>query len=88
MGPFGDIVGLVLMIGGAVLAAVWFFVPFAIFGTKSRLDDLIDELEKTNKELADIKAILTRDPATNAVDTANATGAPLDEDMPSIRASR
>ena len=86
MGPFGDIFSVLFLVGGAVLAAVWFFVPFAIFGTKSKLDDLIDELEKTNKELADIKAVLTR---TNLPTTSSTTASSAsDEDMPSIRASR
>lgn len=79
MGPFSDIFGVLFMLGGIALAAVWFFVPFAIFGTKSKLDDLIDELEKTNKELADIKAVLTRDTVTPASEA---------EDIPSIRATR
>lgn len=74
MEHFGDIFGTLAVLGLAALAAVWFFVPFAIFGTKSRMDDLIEELEQTNKQLAEIKAILERSPA--------------DEDIPSIRATR
>ena len=77
MGPLGDFLGVLAVAGVAALAAVWFFVPFAIFGTKTRLDDLIDTLEETNKQLADIKALLTRDVAE-----------PVESEIPSIRASR
>jgi hypothetical protein len=77
MGPLGDFMGVLAFGGLAALAAIWFFVPFAIFGTKTRLDDLIDTLEETNKQLADIKAILTRDGVE-----------PVESDIPSIRASR
>lgn len=77
MGPLGDFLGVLAIAGVAALAAVWFFVPFAIFGTKTRLDDLIDTLEETNKQLADIKALLTRDVAE-----------PAESEIPSIRASR
>lgn len=75
MEHFGDIISTLALLGLAALAAVWFFVPFAIFGTKSRIDDLIEELEQTNTHLAEIKAILKREPAA-------------DEDIPSIRATR
>ncbi|MDV3237316.1 MAG: hypothetical protein LOY58_00485 [Gammaproteobacteria bacterium] len=74
MEHFGDIFGTLAVLGLAALAAVWFFVPFAIFGTKSRIDDLIEELEQTNKQLAEIKAILKHEQS--------------DEDIPSIRATR
>ena len=77
MGPLGDFMGVLAFAGLAALAAIWFFVPFAIFGTKTRLDDLIDTLEETNKQLADIKEILTRDSVE-----------PVESDIPSIRASR
>lgn len=77
----GDFVGMLAFAAIAVLAAVWFFVPFAIFGTKARLDDLIDAVEEGNKHLADIKAILTRE----SVDKIEPR---QDPDIPSIRASR
>ncbi|MBZ0070766.1 MAG: hypothetical protein WCY26_00510 [Thiohalobacteraceae bacterium] len=70
----GDIFSTLAVLGLAALAAVWFFVPFAIFGTKSRMDDLVDELEQTNRQLAEIKAILKREQS--------------DEDLPSIHATR
>ncbi len=84
MGFMGDFVGVLAFVAIAVLAAVWFFVPFAVFGTKARLDDLIDAVEEGNKHLADIKAILTRNdvpaPATSKKED--------DIEMPSIRVSR
>jgi hypothetical protein len=76
-----DYIGVLGFLAVAALAGIWFFVPFAIFGAKNRLDDLIDELEETNKHLADIKAILTRE----AVEPGEAPG---DIELPSIRASR
>jgi hypothetical protein len=37
-----------------VLAILWFLLPFAIFGTKRRLDELIEEHKKTNTLLLEI----------------------------------
>ena len=34
-----------------VLALLWFFLPFAIFGTKDKLNQLIRETQETNEEL-------------------------------------
>ena len=34
-----------------VLAILWFFLPFAIFGTKAKLDSLIHEMKLMNIEL-------------------------------------
>lgn len=41
------------LIGAAivVMAIVWVFLPFAIFGTKDKLQELIDLLTETNKLL-------------------------------------
>lgn len=77
----GDLVGMLAFAAIAILAVVWFFVPFAIFGTKARLDDLIDAVEESNKHLGDIKAILTRD-------SIDKVAPQQDPDIPSIRASR
>lgn len=38
----------ILVIFLLVLSLVWCFLPFAIFGTKPRLDRVIEEQEKTN----------------------------------------
>lgn len=82
----GDFLGILAFAGIAVLAAVWFFVPFAIFGTKSRLDDLIDAVEEGNRHLADIKAMLARD--SQARDGVENSGQQQDPELPSIRVSR
>ncbi len=41
------------------LAILWFILPFAIFGTKKRLDTLIEEAQKTNSLLAKIERNLS-----------------------------
>lgn len=81
---FGDFIGVLTFVAIAVFAGIWFFVPFAIFGTKERLDDLIDAVDETNKHLADIKAILTRD----AVQSGEPGEPKNDMDLPSIKVSR
>ena len=51
-----------LLIGGAsiyifllfILTIVWVFLPFAIFGTKKRLDQIIEETSKTNRLLEEV----------------------------------
>ena len=50
------VVGLFLI----VLAILWFLLPFAIFGTKPKLDELLAETKKTNTELAEIRDYLSR----------------------------
>ncbi|MBI5460684.1 MAG: hypothetical protein HY941_00675 [Gammaproteobacteria bacterium] len=84
MGFFGDFIGVISFLALAAIAGIWFFVPFAIFGTKDRLDDLIDAVDETNKHLADIKAILTRD----AVQSGDAVEPKSDIEIPSIHVSR
>ena len=81
---FGDFIGILTFVAIAVFAGIWFFVPFAIFGTKERLDDLIDAVDETNKHLADIKAILTR----GAVQPGEPGEPKHDIDLPSIKVSR
>lgn len=85
MGFFGDFIGVITFLGLAAIAGIWFFVPFALFGTKGRLDDLIDAVDETNKHLADIKAILTRGAV---VEPATAAETQRDTDLPSIHVSR
>lgn len=36
------------------LAVLWFFLPFAVFGTKDKLSELIAETKKTNEQLSDL----------------------------------
>ncbi|AFJ03100.1 hypothetical protein Q7C_1960 [Methylophaga frappieri] len=38
-----------------ILGLLWFLLPFAVFGTKDRLRDLIEENRRTNQELAAIR---------------------------------
>ncbi len=38
-----------------VLAVLWFLLPFAIFGTKDKLNELINETKRTNEELKKIR---------------------------------
>ncbi len=66
IGGFG-LVGLVVAVSLVVLAILWFILPFAVFGTKRRLDRLIastDALDETltgiHRELRELRADLTR----------------------------
>ena len=45
------LLGLLLLIIGTILGAVWLFVPLAIFDIKVRLDRLILETKQTNSLL-------------------------------------
>lgn len=60
--PFGDmgvgIVGLILFIVGAVALILWFFLPFAVFGIKDKLDQMIAIGQRGNAHLRDIDARL------------------------------
>jgi hypothetical protein len=47
----GDSMYLLLVV---IVAVLWIFLSFAIFGTKDRLDRLIVETSKTNKLLEEI----------------------------------
>ncbi len=42
-----------------VLGILWFLLPFAVFGTKDRLRDLIEENRRSNQELAAIRKQLS-----------------------------
>jgi uncharacterized membrane protein len=54
---FGGVFGLIVVIFLIVLAILWFCLPFAIFGTKRRLDEQTKLLKEI---LAELK---TRSPA-------------------------
>ena len=41
-----------------VLAILWFFLPFAIFGIQPKIDKLLDESKRTNELLDAIRAAL------------------------------
>jgi hypothetical protein len=38
------------------LVVLWFLLPFAIFGTKDKLSELIAESKKTNEQLSALRA--------------------------------
>ena len=40
-----------------LLLILWFLLPFAIFGTKVKLNDLINETKKTNDQLEKLRAL-------------------------------
>lgn len=52
MGNLGTTTILILFIFGIVLAIVWILLPFAVFGMKPLLKQLLDEQRKTNALLA------------------------------------
>ncbi len=58
MDMFSGVLGLVVILFLFVLAVLWFFLPFAIFGTKDKLAALIVESRKTNVELSRVVAEL------------------------------
>ena len=40
-----------------LLLILWFLLPFAVFGTKVKLNDLINETKKTNDKLEKLRAL-------------------------------
>ena len=59
-----------------VLAILWFILPFAIFGTKSKLDELIREMRRTNTQLEKLRKQF---PAkTHSDSTASIEAAPVE----------
>lgn len=46
------VIGFFVMLFLVVLAILWFLLPFAIFGTKALLQELIDETKKNNELLS------------------------------------
>jgi|GEM_PF-1276259 len=51
---FGATVWLVLFCFLFILAVLWFLLPFAVFGSKSRLDKIIGELQTLNKTMQEV----------------------------------
>ncbi|MCR4297470.1 MAG: hypothetical protein NUV75_01770 [Gallionella sp.] len=41
-----------------VLAVLWFFLPFAIFGMQPKMQKILDEAKQTNHLLVEIKGLL------------------------------
>jgi hypothetical protein len=58
MSLFSGGLGLALFLFLFILAALWFLLPFAVFGIKDKLSALIEESKKSNAELARITAEL------------------------------
>jgi len=46
--------GVVIWLFLMALGVLWFFLPFAVFGTKPKLDKILLELQLLNKTLKDI----------------------------------
>lgn len=62
MGEISDgvvVVVVVVVLFLFVLAILWFLLPFAIFGTKDKLSELIAETKKTNEQLSDLRSEIT-----------------------------
>ena len=63
----GGIIGLIIVLFIIAIAILWFLLPFAVFGIKIRLDNIISELSRANTLLSYLKADLTvSKPATNS----------------------
>ena len=52
----GTTVWLILFAFLFVLAVLWFLLPFAVFGSKRRLDKMIAELQTLNKTMKEVSA--------------------------------
>lgn len=61
-GFWGSGVGLVILAFFFVMAVVWFFLPFAVFGIKAKLDALIAENRATKAAIAELTAELRNRP--------------------------
>lgn len=57
LGPTGTLILVLVLV---IVFILWFFLPFAVFGTKPKIDALRGELERTNRHLSDISAVITR----------------------------
>ena len=49
--PGMGIISFIFVIVALVIGILWSILPFAIFGTKSRLDLIIKQLEKANENI-------------------------------------
>ena len=48
------IIGAIILLFCIVLAILWIILPFAVFGTKAKLDEIISESQKTNTWLEEL----------------------------------
>lgn len=53
-------VWLIFMLFLIVLVILWILMPFAIFGTKDRLNTLIEETRQQNELLTEVRDILKK----------------------------
>ena len=51
MGNMSTGIGLVILLAGLVVTVLWICMPFAIFGTKPLLRELLAEQQRTNRLL-------------------------------------
>lgn len=58
-GIAGLIIFSLLCVIGLALVILWFMLPFAVFGSKKKLDAIIAESQKNNAELSRITAELS-----------------------------
>ena len=58
MSIFSGTLGMFIILFLVFLAILWFLLPFAVFGIKDRLDDLISEIKKTNSEVKNLAATI------------------------------
>lgn len=54
------IIGLIVAVFVLILIVLWILMPFAIFGTKDRLDTLIKEIREQNRLLGEMRDILNK----------------------------
>ena len=71
-GLFAGTFGLILIIFLVVAAVLWFLLPFAIFGIKTRLDTMIENSDRTialieslNQEIRDLRLNNVKDLGSN-----------------------
>lgn len=55
-GMFSGVIGFLFFIFLLFAAILWFLLPFAVFGTKGRLDQLIQTQQQTNRLLEQMQA--------------------------------
>ncbi|MBD3822509.1 MAG: hypothetical protein IE914_09675, partial [Thiotrichales bacterium] len=67
-GMFSGFFGLIFFIFLFVAGILWFLMPFAVFGTKSRLEELIQSQAQTNQllnnmhnEIAELRKSLSKE---------------------------
>jgi hypothetical protein len=66
---FSSGLGIVVLIFLMLLFLLWILLPFAVFGLKSKLKDIIWENRETNKILSDIRDELATLKSDDSMDT-------------------